>query len=61
MIVQINPRTTGGRPSTKSAGLMFTNLIRLLARNCSAVFALLKKCGLRKTRPFSTGCGMQEK
>lgn len=56
MIVQINPRTTGGRPSTKSAGLILTNLMRLLARNCSAVFALLKKCGLRKTRPFSTGC-----
>lgn len=56
MMVQINPRTTGGRPSTKSAGLIFTNLMRLLAKNCSAVFALLKKCGLRKTRPFSTGC-----
>lgn len=55
-MVQINPRTTGGRPSTKSAGLMFTNLIRLLVRNCNAVFALLKKWGRRRTRPLSTGC-----
>lgn len=56
MIVHINPSTTGGLPSTKSAGLMLTNLIFLLARNCSAVFALLRKCGLRKTLPLSIGC-----
>lgn len=33
MIVQINPRTTGGRPSTRSLALMLTNFIRLPARN----------------------------
>lgn len=55
MMVQINPNTTGGLPSTRSAGLMFTNLIFLLAKNCRAVFALLKKCGRRKTRPLSMG------
>lgn len=55
IIVQINPSTTGGRPSTKSAGFMLTNLIRLLAKNCNAVFALLKKCGRRKIRPRSVG------
>lgn len=61
MIVQINPRTTGGLPSTKSAGLMLTNFILLLARNCNAVFALLRKCGLRKTLPLSMGCSKEKK
>lgn len=39
----MSPNTTGGLPSTKSAGFIFTSLIRLLARNCRAVLALLKK------------------
>lgn len=55
MIVHIKPNTTGGLPSTRSAGLILTNLIRLLAKNCRAVLALLRKCGRRRTRPFSTG------
>lgn len=55
MMVHIKPSTTGGLPSTKSAGLMFTNLIFLLAKNCNAVLALLRKCGLRKTLPLSIG------
>lgn len=42
-------------PSTKSAGLILTNLIFLLAKNCSAVFALLRKCGRRKILPLSMG------
>lgn len=56
MMVHIRPSTTGGLPSTKSAGLMLTNLIFLLAKNCSAVLALLRKCGRRKTLPLSIGC-----
>lgn len=55
MIVQIRPKTTGGLPSTKSLELMLTSLILLLCRNCRAVLALLKKCGLLKTLPLSTG------
>lgn len=35
---------------------MLTSLIFLLAKNCNAVLALLKKCGLRKTLPLSIGC-----
>lgn len=54
-MVQIKPRTTGGLPSTRSLALMLTSLIRLLAKNCKAVLALLRKCGLRRTRPLSTG------
>lgn len=54
-MVHIKPSTTGGLPSTKSAGFMLTNLMRLLAKNCKAVLALLRKCGRLKTRPFSTG------
>lgn len=61
IIVQIKPNTTGGRPSTKSAGLILTSLIRLLDRNCKAVFALLKKCGRRKTLPLSIGYNFNRK
>ena len=55
IIVHIRPNTTGGLPSTRSAGLILTNFIRLLAKNCSAVLALLRKCGRLSTRPLSTG------
>lgn len=55
MIVQIRPKTTAGFPSTKSAGLMLTSLMRLLAKNCSAVLALLRKCGRFMFLLFSTG------
>ena len=55
IIVQMRPSTTAGFPSTKSAELMLTSLIRLLAKNCRAVLALLRKCGRFIFRPFSTG------
>lgn len=55
MIVQIRPRTTADFPSTKSAGFMLTNLIFLLAKNCNAVLALLRKCGRFIFLQFSIG------
>lgn len=56
IIVQISPKTTGGRPSTKSLAFILTSLIRLFVKKLRAVLALLKKCGLLKTLPLSTGC-----
>lgn len=55
MIVQMRPRTTAGFPSTRSVELMLTNLIRLLAKNCRAVLAFERKCGLFIFRPLSHG------
>lgn len=54
-MVQIKPNTTGGLPSTKSVEFILTSLIFLLAKNCRAVFALLRKCGRRRFRPLSNG------
>lgn len=55
MMVQMSPRTTAGLPSTRSAALMFTSLIRFPARNRSAVFAFDRKWGRRRTLPRSIG------